>query len=347
MRIFIDEFLTSGAMFSRSDWGDCPSLKREGAAMAQAVSADFAALEGVEVLVKQDARLPALRFPECIVTYVQSADEDQKAFRRLAAEADWTLVIAPEIDGMLLDRCQQAVAAGGRLLGPDLETIAWASDKQRTAEWLARHGIAAPEGRAIEPKQSLPAHFGYPAILKPRDGAGSLGIRSVADACQASQMDVDCPSRLERFCPGHPCSVSLLVGRRESIALPPFSQRLSQDGHFRYLGGERLADPGRIKRAQQLALRAAKCFSLAIGYVGLDMVLADGDDASEDRLIEVNPRLTTSYLGLRRAVDGNLAAALLAAATERPILIQPTDAPIAFSAAGTVGTVFDSSMNVT
>jgi len=41
------------------------------------------------------------------------------------------------------------------------------------------------------------------------------------------------------------------------------------------------------------------------GYVGVDLVL--GLHAGEDRVIELNPRLTTSYLGLRRKAKVNLA----------------------------------------
>ncbi len=44
------------------------------------------------------------------------------------------------------------------------------------------------------------------------------------------------------------------------------------------------------------------------GFVGLDLLL--GDRPSEDCVIEINPRLTTSYVGLRRMIHGNLAARL-------------------------------------
>ncbi len=44
------------------------------------------------------------------------------------------------------------------------------------------------------------------------------------------------------------------------------------------------------------------------GFVGLDLLL--GDCVSEDCVIEINPRLTTSYVGLRRMIHGNLAARL-------------------------------------
>ena len=41
------------------------------------------------------------------------------------------------------------------------------------------------------------------------------------------------------------------------------------------------------------------------------MVLGSAENGAEDYLIEINPRLTTSYLGLRRACEQNLADAML------------------------------------
>ena len=49
------------------------------------------------------------------------------------------------------------------------------------------------------------------------------------------------------------------------------------------------------------------------GYVGVDLVLTDADAV----VIEVNPRLTTAYLGVRAALDENIAALALEACAGR------------------------------
>jgi predicted ATP-grasp superfamily ATP-dependent carboligase len=41
--------------------------------------------------------------------------------------------------------------------------------------------------------------------------------------------------------------------------------------------------------------------------VGVDLVLGDAADGSRDFAIEINPRLTTSYVGLRALCETNLA----------------------------------------
>jgi hypothetical protein len=48
------------------------------------------------------------------------------------------------------------------------------------------------------------------------------------------------------------------------------------------------------------------------GYVGVDLILGNDPAGGADRVLEINPRLTTSYVGLRAAAKTNLAEAMLA-----------------------------------
>ena len=65
------------------------------------------------------------------------------------------------------------------------------------------------------------------------------------------------------------------------------------------------------QRATELAERCLDALPAARGYVGVDLVLGKAADGSEDVVIEVNPRLTTSYVGLRAMTSDNLAHALV------------------------------------
>jgi predicted ATP-grasp superfamily ATP-dependent carboligase len=58
-------------------------------------------------------------------------------------------------------------------------------------------------------------------------------------------------------------------------------------------------------------IAAVECLPPTVGYVGIDLVLGPAADGSEDVVIEVNPRLTTSYVGLRRLLRNNLAEVML------------------------------------
>jgi predicted ATP-grasp superfamily ATP-dependent carboligase len=137
--------------------------------------------------------------------------------------------------------------------------------------------------------------------------------------------------RLERWCSGMAASVALLCGPTGVLPLAPCAQTLSDDGRLRYLGGwTPLSEPLR-SRAEQLARRAAACLPTTVGYLGMDMVL--GEEPGSDVVIEINPRLTTSYLGLRRLARENLADAMLGLANGRQVELSFARGRVEFAAA--------------
>ena len=119
---------------------------------------------------------------------------------------------------------------------------------------------------------------------------------------------------LQEFVSGRAASVAFLCGPAGNVPLLPAFQSLSDDGRFKYQGGELPIPPDLAGRAVKLAQRAVDCVPELCGYVGVDLVLGDAADGSRDYAIEINPRLTTSYVGLRRLADFNLAEEMLRAA---------------------------------
>ena len=88
--LFIHEYVTGGGLAG----SPLPSsLAAEGAAMRRRLAADFAAVDGVRVVMTLDDRLDAEPGPWEVVRVALGRELD--AFRRLAAEADHTLLIAP------------------------------------------------------------------------------------------------------------------------------------------------------------------------------------------------------------------------------------------------------------
>ncbi len=87
------------------------------------------------------------------------------------------------------------------------------------------------------------------------------------------------------------------------VALQPTFQLLSDDGRFKYEGGELPIPPTLAERAVKLASRAVECVPGLLGYVGVDLVLGEAEDGSRDYAIEINRALTTSYIGCVRSAD--------------------------------------------
>ncbi len=259
--------------------------------MLDAVSADLRSVPGIEV--------------------VSTASAAESEFRRYAADADFSLVIAPEFDGILEERCRWTVESGGRLLGPSPALVRLAADKLDLYRHLRGRNVPTP---ATWPVDQEPSHF--PIVWKPRDGAGSQAtflLTSLDDRMEAEknvrQERPGAAMLAQEFVDGLPASVAFLIGPRQRQALQPCSQLLSGDRRFEYRGGRTPLPLDLAARAVSLATAAVDAMIGLQGYVGVDLIL--GAEPPADRIIEVNPRLTTSYIGLRRLADFNIAEMLL------------------------------------
>jgi predicted ATP-grasp superfamily ATP-dependent carboligase len=335
VRVFVYEFVTGGGWYGTGAASPPDALVAEGRAMLLALAADFAAIEGVQVDVMRDRRFSALDVPGCKMHDIGDARQESTALASLAAAADWTVVIAPEFDGHLLARTRTVEQVGGRLLGPSPQIVALAGDKHLTAEHLAAAGVPVPRGVALAPGEAPPADFDYPAVLKPRDGAGSQDVRLV-DSADEIPGERSAAVRLEAYCGGIAASVASLCAPGDVVPLVPCRQHLSDDGRFTYLGGSLPLEPGLARRAGNLAKRAVSTFDAPLGYLGVDLVLGRDPTGAEDKVIETNPRLTTSYVGLRRFSQVNLAAAMLLIAQGRQFELCWRGGSIQFAASGEI-----------
>jgi len=338
MHVFLYEWITGGGLVEQPG-ALPPSLMVEGSAIISALAADFAAVAGTRVTVLRDMRLAHLPMRGCEVVEIQSSADWGEEFDRYANRADWTLVVAPEFDRILQDTLRRAREAGGRLLNAPQEFVGFAVDKHRTAARLAAAGTPVAEGVLFAAEQlKLPADFEYPAVLKPLDGAGSQHVLLVSSATDEPP-PYPWDRRLERYHCGRPASVAALCGPGGRRLLPPCWQRLSDDGRFTYQGGATVDVPQLAQRATALASRALDAMPPAIGYVGVDLVIGNDPEGHEDVVIEINPRLTTSYVGLRRVIHQNLAQAMVDVAEGRDAELTVRPSAIEFAADGTVWNV--------
>src|SRR5687767_1057158 len=104
MRFFIYEFVTGGGWWS-VDGNNPPSgsLLNEGSAMLQVLVRDFERLGSVTTLQDVRCRMDA---GTAYVRQIHSAVEERICFQELTQSADWTIVIAPEFERHLQERCE-------------------------------------------------------------------------------------------------------------------------------------------------------------------------------------------------------------------------------------------------
>lgn len=288
--------------------------------MLEALAADAAKDAALDVTVLVDPERP-VTLPLGVLGREVPAGSEVDSLVAAAAAADWTVIVAPETDGILASRVAAARATGARVLAPSAAFIDIASDKQATANSLAAAGVPVPAGRTLAPGEPVPVGFHLPAVRKDRASAGCDGVQIVRDSNVAPAAK---SARLEAFFTGTPVGVSCLCGPEEVIVLPPMRQRFTAGDEPRYAGSDLLTDPGLARRAEGLARRTVAAVDRAagghgaLGWVGVDMILGVRDDGRADRVLEVNPRLTTSFVALAARSGTSIVRTMLAlAAGER------------------------------
>ena len=331
MRVVLHEWCCSGGlrMPDAAAIGGDPAvtsagLVAEGQAMLAALVGDGIRADDLEITVLLEnaspwSPPPGIGHDRVTVIHV-AAGEELNCLAQAAAAAEWTLIVAPETGGILAHRVALARAAGGRVAAADGSFIGLAADKQATVLALARAGVPVPAGRVLAAGATLPDSFRRPAVAKALDRCGGDGLVVVPPGFDLPPSAL--PRRVEAFVPGVPVGVSCLCGPAGPIVLPPVRQRFSPGPHPAYLGGDlRLGD--RLgDRAIALARRAIRGLETptrrARGWIGVDMILGAGEDGSDDRVLEINPRMTTSFVGLSTLGKASLLRALLAVAAGEP-----------------------------
>lgn len=310
-RIFVYELITGGGLLAVED-APAPSgsLLREGLAMLAAVVEDFAAIPGTTVTVLRDHRLQPLAVAASKQLVVDRADTEREAFCRAASQADATLVIAPEFDGLLLERTRWAEELGAYLLSPDSRFVELASCKWRTFEHFRQAGVPTIDTFLLGQTSTWQHLEEVPVVTKPRDGAGSEGIVCWKKGKQANWRISDGEKTLiqPKVC-GASVSCAVLGSMKDFCLLPAGYQQL--DKELKYYGGRLPLPPDLNQRAHRLTTQAIRSLPPFRGYIGLDMILGPCSDAKDDMVVEINPRLTSSYVGLRRLLGSNLAQSIL------------------------------------
>ena len=316
MKILVFEWMVGGGAW----WdGQTPqaeaNLLQQGSAMFNALAEDIGAA-GHQVFASVDTRCgEIIKHPIEHQLPVASREQLPKALFELAGLVDRVFVIAPE-SGRRLERvhrwlktCQQ------KLVGPDPVFTQRFSSKTNFLRQLANNGVSVPQGRLLkcwnENGRIDPGPM--PAVIKPDRGAGGEGVRLVKDWghfdwAKLGKVAGATHWRMEEFIDGTPMSIAMIHSQDRLTLLPPLGQVLSREQVGPYLRSFHPVDDRAAEAAIDLGRQVAAALPTWNGYLGLDLVFQRTGQAVA---IELNCRLTMSYVWLREICDENLAELLI------------------------------------
>ena len=301
MRVFIYEHVCGGGL-SREALPT--SLAAQGGAMLTAAVRDFLDA-GVQVITTADPRAGL----ELEAQVVPPGTAIEPVFDRLCRAADEVLIIAPETGGILEQFTRRLAALGTNSLGSSPEAISLCADKWRLAEYLSRAGVMTPATAVFCAQRTVE----YPLIVKPRCGAGCEDTVLCHCEDEICAIEADDGWITQPWIEGEAVSASLMIGKGKTTRLLAGRQHIELDGEgpmrLNYAGGSVPLDSALAQRAFAAAQKAVSPVAGLSGFVGVDLVLPG--DPAEDQVIEINPRLTVSYVALRQLCRTNLATLML------------------------------------
>lgn len=315
MKIFVCEYITGGGLCRDA----LPNgLLKEGRLMRDALLTELSEIDGLELSTTCDQRanppnITAIRF-------IENHEDIWQVWQSMIKDSDAVFLIAPESSGVLLRLTQMVEQQGKLLLGCSAEAVAITSSKLATVEMLQAAGIATVASYSARDwmardqlaRAELISTGGW--VIKPDDDVGcedTLHLHDHPEIRDFLAQGREDTHILQPYCEEKPASLSMLCAAGQAWLLSCNGQKVSENaGQLSYEGGVINAYAEHWQLLSNLAQSIAQAIPGLYGYIGVDIMLTEGD-MPVVKVLEINPRLTTSYVGLNAATGHNIAELIL------------------------------------
>ncbi len=304
MKILVSEFITGGGLIGEPL---PPSLAKEGQMMLNAIVSDLSDLPHVEVEITLDPRCSTESLPDMINIHIIK-NNYLPSLRSLCKSSDAALLIAPESDNFLEEVSEIIVAEEAFLLGSSPDVINLVSSKARTATYLSHHNISVIKTIIMNDAFDVPeSNSGW--IVKADQGAGCEQVVFCETKVQI-ELAVSCLKKaiIQPMIKGIPASLSMLCHKGKCRVIGYNEQIIEwQENRLRYAGTKVNSLLDHKAQLDRLAKSVSAVLPELKGYVGVDVIINE----AQTTVIEINPRLTTSYVGLKESIGMNPAKMIL------------------------------------
>lgn len=282
--------------------------------MIQALLADVLALGTVKPVLLWDDRLTP---PVAAVDIwpIGLTDDFLSGLNEAMADCEAVWPVAPETEGLLEKLCGLVEASGKALLTSPASAVHLTASKTATLKRLARFNLpVVPHLSPVEfagldetERAAQLARAGASAwVVKPDDGVGCEG--SVILKADAPLPTLNSNNLIQPFIAGQALSLSAIFAEGKARLLSVNRQHIEITDHgFKLQGCEVNAFSDDSGFWSNLANQVAAAIPELWGYAGVDLILTETGPV----ILEVNPRLTTSYSALRTATGENPAGLVL------------------------------------
>lgn len=273
--------------------------------MLFAVLRDLADIPGLALTATRDSRqdLPTLLTPSVDWMTVDPNSSEMPWLESAIEHADAVWPIAPETGGALESICHLVRRKGKVLLNTPAEGVRFAASKFLTSTRLEDSGIRVVPTQRWQGQAAAPANF--PFVIKPDDGVGCEDTRIISEAQQWEEFRTQASENhwiIQPLIEGDSLSLCGLFLSGEAVLLSVNRQHIQrQDNTFKLSGCvvNAIVDEGGIFSG--LLKKIAAAIPELWGYAGVDLIR----NHQGLHVLEINPRLTSSYPGLRSALNLN------------------------------------------
>ena len=303
MNILIFEYITGGGMI---DEALPPSLCGEGDLMLAAAAKDFNAIKAVKIMILRDYRLENILTDSKEIT-IKPGESYSKKITAIKDDIDYLMLIAPESGGLLASLCREFSKQGINLLNSKASGVELTSDKYKTYMYLNKINIQQAPTVLANNVDDIGDASKY--IVKPIDGAGCEDIticKNREEILKHLRNKDACKYIVQHFIKGAHASLSLLAWNGVCHVLACNKQKIIEENcTLKLIRCE--VNVFDKQNFQSFSDELISALPDLFGYIGVDIIL----DGNEIYLIEINPRLTTSYVGIGDALGINPAKLIL------------------------------------